>query len=132
MSPVVPDQQFLYPRCGLRTRLVQEKIAAVVLRDKGYEPSLPVQRARRCRSNREVTTELPLFPGYHFCRFDHSQRGSTITFPLEVSIVRSGDQPPPVPGSRAFTARGPTHPCHSRHFRNASRASWFEELEPGA
>ena len=35
---------------------------------KGYEVFLPTCKSRRQRSDRYVTLELPLFPGYLFCR----------------------------------------------------------------
>jgi transcription antitermination factor NusG len=105
MSSVLPVQQFLHPWYGIRTRSNQERIAAAVLRDKGYEPFLPVHKVRRRWSDRVVTTELPLFPGYLFCRFDHSQRGPIITSLCVVSIVGCGDQPAPVPDEQINAVR---------------------------
>jgi transcriptional antiterminator NusG len=97
MSPSgtpVPASQ--HPWYGIRTRSNRERIAATTLNDRGYEPFLPVYRVRRCWTDRVVTTELPLFPGYVFCRFDHKQRLPIITTPGVVSIIGFGDQPAPL------------------------------------
>jgi transcription antitermination factor NusG len=66
------------------------------LNEKGYEPFLPVYSARRCWSDRVVTSELPLFPGYVFCRFDYNQRGPIVTSTGVVSIIAFGGQPAPL------------------------------------
>jgi transcription termination/antitermination protein NusG len=44
-------------------------IACATLRGKGYEEYLPLFRARRRWSDRVKQLDLPLFPGYLFCRF---------------------------------------------------------------
>jgi transcription antitermination factor NusG len=41
--------------------------------------------------------ELPLFPGYLFCRFDFNQRLPILTTPGVINVVRLGSQPQPVP-----------------------------------
>ena len=45
-----------------------EAVSARFLSEKGYEVFLPTCKSRRQRSDRSVTLELPLFPGYLFCR----------------------------------------------------------------
>jgi len=50
----------------LRSRY--EAVSARFLTEKGYEVFLPTCKSRRQRSDRCVTLELPLFPGYLFCR----------------------------------------------------------------
>jgi transcription antitermination factor NusG len=94
MSPTVtsaPNSQ--HPWYGIHTRSNGERIAATVLNDRGYEPFLPVYRTRRRWSDRTVTAEVPLFPGYIFCRFDHRKRLPIITTPGVVSILGFGDRP---------------------------------------
>jgi transcription antitermination factor NusG len=94
MPPAVaPVRIPQHPWYGLRTRSNRERIAATILNGRGYEPFLPVYRVRRCWSDRVVTTELPLFPGSVFCRFDYRQRQPIITTPGVVSIIGFGDQP---------------------------------------
>jgi transcription antitermination factor NusG len=45
-----------------------EAVSARFLTEKGHEVFLPTCKSRRQRSDRYVTLELPLFPGYLFCR----------------------------------------------------------------
>jgi transcription antitermination factor NusG len=94
-----------FPWHGIRTRANQERIAATVLDHLGFEPFLPVYKTRRRWSDRVVTAELPLFPGYVFCRFDHTQRLPIITAPGVVSIVGCGTQPAPIPDSEIDAVR---------------------------
>ncbi len=85
-----------FPWYAVRTRSNQERTAATVLKGKGYEEYVPVYRTRRRWSDRVVDAELPLFPGYVFCRFDHKQRLPIMTTPGVVSIVGFGNDPAPV------------------------------------
>lgn len=85
------------PWYGVRTRRNLERVAARVLNGKGYEQYLPVYRNRRRWSDRVVTTEVPLFAGYVFCRFDSSRPLPIVTTPGVVSIVGFGNHPAPIP-----------------------------------
>jgi transcription antitermination factor NusG len=72
-------------------------IASATLRGKGYEEFLPLYRSRRRWSDRIKELELPLFPGYLFCRFDASDRLMPIlTTPGVIGIVGAGKTPVPV------------------------------------
>jgi transcription antitermination factor NusG len=53
--------------CGLPASRY-EAVAARFLTEKGYQVFLPTCKSRRQRSDRSVPLELPLFPGYLFCR----------------------------------------------------------------
>src|ERR1043165_693362 len=55
---------------AIRVRSSKEGFVSRILRNKGYNEFLPVYRARRRWSDRVAVVELPLFPGYVFCRFD--------------------------------------------------------------
>lgn len=85
------------PWFAVRTRSNQERVAAQVLEGKGYEHYLPVYRSRRRWSDRVVTTEIPLFPGYVFCRFDPKNRLPVVTTPGVVSVIGFGSEPAPIP-----------------------------------
>jgi transcription antitermination factor NusG len=74
-----------------------EQLAATTLRGKGYQEFLPLYRARRRWSDRVKQLDLPLFPGYFFCRFDVCRRLPILTTPGVVSIVGAGKTPVPVP-----------------------------------
>ncbi len=72
-------------------------VASATLRGKGYEEFLPMYRSRRQWSDRIKELELPLFPGYLFCRFDVTDRLMPIlTTPGVISIVGAGKTPLPV------------------------------------
>jgi transcription antitermination factor NusG len=85
------------PWYGIRTRSNHEKLVAAILDSKGYQHYLPVYRRRQRWSDRVVTTEVPLFPGYVFCRFDHQKRLPIMTTFGVVSIIGFGTDPAPIP-----------------------------------
>lgn len=73
-----------------------EKVAARVLRDKGWEDFLPLYRSRRRWSDRLKEIELPLFAGYVFCRFAPEDRAPVLRTPGVRSIVTFDGRPAPV------------------------------------
>lgn len=73
-----------------------ERAAAHALRVKGLEDFLPLYRARRRWSDRVKELELPLFPGYVFCRFQAGERARVLSTPSIRSIVGFGNAPAPV------------------------------------
>lgn len=73
------------------------KIASATLRGKGYEEFLPLYRRCRRSSGRSREIDVPLFPGYCFCRFDPSDRLLPIlTTPGVMKIVSLGKTAVPV------------------------------------
>jgi transcription antitermination factor NusG len=71
-----------------------ERVVAHNLQAKGFEEYLPLYR----RKNRAATTrevELPLFPGYVFCRFNLGDRLPILMIPGVKGIV--GDRKGPAP-----------------------------------
>jgi transcription antitermination factor NusG len=89
----VPNPNRIHPWYAIRVRSNFELMAAAGLRGKGYEPFVPMYRARRRWSDRVKHVELPLFPGYVFCRFDVTQRLPILTAPGVVAIVSIGRDP---------------------------------------
>jgi len=81
---------------AVRTASGREKSVATQLQAKGFEGFLPVYRTRRQWSDRIKELELPLFPGYLFCRFDFNQRLPILITPGVKLIVGYGKQPTPV------------------------------------
>jgi transcription antitermination factor NusG len=72
-------------------------VASATLRGKGYEEFLPLYRSRRRWSDRIKELDLPLFPGYLFCRFNVSDRLMPIlTTPGVIGIIGAGKTPVPV------------------------------------
>lgn len=81
---------------ALNTKFRYEDFAANHLRGKGYEVFLPIYKCRRRWSDRVKQLELPLFPGYLFCRFDAMDRLPILTTPGMIQIVGFGKTPVPV------------------------------------
>jgi transcription antitermination factor NusG len=84
------------PWFALQTRSRHEHMVASQLRGKGYELFLPVQKSRRCWSDRIKEIEVPLFPGYLFCRLDPLDRLPVLVTPGVVHIVGTAGKPVPV------------------------------------
>ena len=84
---------------ALNTRLRYEEFVAKHLSSKAYEVLLPVYQCRRRWSDRVKEVELPLFPGYLFCRFDSMNRLPILTTPGMIQIVGFGKTPVPVDDS---------------------------------
>ena len=81
---------------AVRTKPRHEKAAARALDALGQEPFLPLRRDRRRWSDRVKSPEVPLFPGYLFCRFCWEERRPIVTSPGITSIVSFGGKPSPV------------------------------------
>ena len=90
---------------AIRVRSKFERVASLALAGKGYEEFLPLYSSGRAWSDRAKRLDLPLFPGYLFCRFDVQDRLLPIlTTPGVVSIVSAGKIPISIPdrGLRRF------------------------------
>lgn len=81
------------PWFGLRVRSRSEQMCAAALENKGYKPFLPVYKVSRHWTDRVKQMELPLFPGYVFCRFDPQRRLPILVTPGVVSVVGIGKVP---------------------------------------
>ncbi len=78
---------------ALHVRSRHEKTVQAQLIAKKHEVFLPLywKRSRTVDRIREV--QLPLFPGYLFCRFDPSERTSLISTSGVIDLVRTGPDP---------------------------------------
>jgi transcription antitermination factor NusG len=76
------------PRC--------DKAVAKVLEVKGYETFLPLYRKSHQYATRSKVSELPLFPGYVFCRFDPRTRLPILITPGVSQILGAGNSPQPL------------------------------------
>lgn len=81
---------------AIRVRSKFESVASATLRGKGYEEFLPLYCSRRRWSDRIKKLDLPLFPGYVFCRFDVHARLPILTTPGVLAIIGVGKTPVPV------------------------------------
>jgi transcription termination/antitermination protein NusG len=78
---------------AIRTRSKFEKAVAKALTGKGYEILLPTSRQPRLWAGRRHIVELPLFPGYAFCRFHRDYRLPILQTPGVVEVVGNGATP---------------------------------------
>jgi transcription antitermination factor NusG len=85
-----------YPWFALRVRSRYENTVATILGGKGYEWFLPLYKSRRAWSDRIKEIQLPLFPGYIFCRFDLQHRLPILTTPGVVTVVGISKCPIPI------------------------------------
>lgn len=81
---------------ALQVRSQHERAVSLALRDKGYEDFLPVCQIKRRWSDRVKRLEMPLFPGYLFCRFDVEKRLAILVTPGVQFIVGIGKIPTPI------------------------------------
>jgi transcription antitermination factor NusG len=72
---------------------------------KGFEVYLPIYRGVHRWSDRLKSLDLPLFPGYVFCRFDRSRRTPILATPGVRRVVAFGDSPEPVPDEELEVVR---------------------------
>jgi transcription antitermination factor NusG len=86
----------LAPWFALRVRPNYEKPVAAALRGKGFQEFLPLVQSRRQWSDRVKVMDLPLFPGYLFCRLNLEQRMPLLTTPGFLYLVGVGKNPEPV------------------------------------
>ena len=70
-----------------------DKSVARTLESKGYEALAPTYRKRHFYGPRTKQTELPLFPGYVFCRLDVSKRLPVLTTPGVIQFLGAGRLP---------------------------------------
>lgn len=84
------------PWFAIQVRSRHEGIVEAFLRANGYESFLPSYWCRRQWSDRIKEIELPLFPGYLFCRFNLQDRVSILKTPGLILIVGIAKNPVPI------------------------------------
>jgi transcription antitermination factor NusG len=87
----IPEQWF-----ALRVKSRYEKLVSLAARNKGFEEFLPLYHSRRQWSDRSKSLELPLFPGYVFCRLNPEYRLPLLTIPGALHFVGVGKMPVPI------------------------------------
>jgi transcriptional antiterminator RfaH len=82
---------------AVRVKPQAERAVATVARYKGFEELLPLYKARRRWSDRFKWVDLPLFPGYVFCRLlKEESRLPILTIPGVLHFVGIGKVPVPI------------------------------------
>jgi transcription antitermination factor NusG len=82
-----------------------EKVVSRLLSNKGYETFLPIRTQQHEYAGRRRAFDLPLFPGYLFCRFDPTVRLPILTTPGVLQVVGAGRIPVPVSESEIVSLR---------------------------
>jgi len=85
-----------WPWFAILVRTGREKSANLLLENAGYECFLPVSKSTRLWSDRTKLMEVPLFPGYLFCRMNPHNRLTVLMTPGVIQIVGVGKTPIPV------------------------------------
>ena len=85
-----------HPWYALRVKERHEPSIACSLQNRGYVEFVPLYTCTRKWSDRVRKLELPLFPGYVFCRFDFNDRRPIVTIPGVMGVVGMGKLPHPV------------------------------------
>lgn len=85
-----------WPWFAILVRTGREKTANLLLENSGYECLLPVNKSTRRWSDRTKVIEMPLFPGYLFCRMNPHNRLTVLMTPGVMQIVGIGKTPIPV------------------------------------
>ena len=77
---------------ALQVRTRTEQQVATMLRWKGYEEFLPTHSVKK----KNVSLQVPLFPGYIFCKVSAHAYGLIVTTPGVIRVVEFGGKPAPV------------------------------------
>jgi transcription antitermination factor NusG len=85
-----------WPWFAIQARTGREKQSTLFLENSGYECYLPVSKFTRKWSDRLKEIEVPLFPGYFFCRMNPHNRLPVLMTPHVMQIVGVGKTPIPV------------------------------------
>jgi len=106
---ITPVGESTYDWFALAVSPRHEKKSSVILRNKGYETLLPLYARRHRYECGSRSFDLPLFPGYLFCRFDFSVRLPILTTPGVVRVVGAGKTPIPVAEQQIESMRAAMH-----------------------
>jgi transcription antitermination factor NusG len=82
-----------YPWYALQVRTQHERGVADFLRGGGFDWFLPLYKCRKRWSDRVKEVEVPLFPGYLFCRFNVHDRLPILKTPGVIQIVGYNRKP---------------------------------------
>ena len=95
----------LYPWFALRVRSNHERVAALHLRDRGFEEFSPTFRTQRQWSDRKKQVDQFLFPGYVFCRLNPADRLPVLIIPGAIGLVGFGKGPTAIPENEIESVR---------------------------
>jgi hypothetical protein len=82
-----------------------DKAVCRTLEGKGFETLLPLYKKQHRYAARSRESELPLFPGYVFCRFNVLTRKPILTTPGVTQILGTGNRPIPLSETEIVSLR---------------------------
>jgi len=85
------------PWFALRVLSNRERVVHLHLRARGFDDYTPCYKQDRQWFDRVKSTEIPLFPGYVFCRLNPHDRLPVLSVPGVVGLVGFGRIPSPIP-----------------------------------
>lgn len=94
-SPLLPSRA-QWPFYAVRTKSNREFVTHASFLGKGFESYLPTYKRNKSGHSTTRTVELPLFPGYVFCRFDVHRRQPILVTPGVFQIVSFNGLPAPL------------------------------------
>ena len=94
-----------YPWFALYVRSRFEKVVSQTLRNNGFTEYLPLYTKTSQWSDRTKKLELPLFPGYVFCRFDPNRTFSVLRIPSVLHVLSVGSKSAEVPDAEVESIR---------------------------
>lgn len=90
---------------ALRVRSNYERVAAIHLRDRGFDEFAPTYKTERQWSDRKKLIDAFLFPGYVFCRLNPENRLPVLSIPGAIKILGFGQGPTPIPENEIESVR---------------------------
>jgi transcription antitermination factor NusG len=93
------------PWYALKVRTRSEPLVAAALRNRGYDPFVPTIPERRRYCDRMTSIQMPVFPGYAFCRLDVCKKVPVISTVGVEYIVSFAGAPAIVPDEEIEAVR---------------------------
>jgi transcription antitermination factor NusG len=81
---------------ALKVRSCHENTASLALKSRGFTEFMPTCSVRRRWSDRFKDIDVPLFPGYVFCRFNPKNKLPVLNLPGVTGVVSFGQGPHPL------------------------------------
>lgn len=94
--PIRVDSEAKQRWFAVQVRATREKLVNQQLRSKNFECFLPLYTTKKRGYDRIREKQLPLFPGYLFCRLDPVNRLPVLITPGVMQIVGAAKEPIPI------------------------------------
>lgn len=115
---------------ALYTSVNQEKLVDERLAQRGIERYLPLYKTVRRRSDRRVSLNLPLFPGYLFVRIHLSEKLRVLEVPRVVRLIGFDSTPLAVSDAEVeLLKKGLSTACHVQPCTYLSKGCWVRVLK---